>query len=474
LFAKINNFSNDEKENQQMERATQLGQEKVSKLLMKFSLPAIVGMLVNALYNVVDRIFIGNGVGSLGIAGITICFPIMIVLMAFGMLIGIGANSLISIRLGQGRKEDAELIMGNAFVLLVLSAIILSTLGLTFLDPFLKFFGASAAVLPYARDYLSIILLGAVFQSIGFGMNNFIRAEGNPTIAMMTMLIGAVLNTVFDPIFIFAFGWGIRGAAAATIFSQMVASGWVLSYFLSKRSSLRLHWKNLRLKVMVIIQIVTIGAAPFSVQLASSVLNAILNNNLTRYGGDIAVSGMGVIMSIMMLIMMPVIGISQGAQPIIGYNYGARQFKRVKDTLKLAVVAATVFVSIGYIGIMFFPHLLISLFNPNDEKLIAFGVHAIRTFMIFLPIIGFQIVGANYFQAVGKPKQSMFLSLSRQVLILIPLLLILPKYLNLQGVLIAGPIADLASSIITGLFLRYELGRLHRKDKAEYELNPQY
>lgn len=443
-----------------MDHSRQLGEEGVLKLLIRFSIPAIVGMLVNALYNVVDRIFIGNGVGAIGIAGITIGFPIMLVQMAFGMLIGIGANSLVSIRLGEKKKEEAELILGNAMVLLISVAAVLSAVGLIFLEPILRGIGASEAVLPYAKDYLSVILWGTVAQSVGFGMNNFIRAEGSPKIAMWTMLIGAILNTLLDPLFIFVFGWGMKGAAIATVMSQVVSAVWVLYHFLGGRSTLKLHAKNLKLSMPIIIKIVTLGAAPFLMQIAASLLNGIMNKSLTVYGGDIAVSGMGVIMSITMLILMPVFGINQGAQPIIGYNYGALKFDRVKKALKLAIIAATIVVCIGFIVVRLFPTQLIALFGKNDEGLINFGVRALKIFLIFLPIIGFQIVSANYFQAVGKPKHAAFLSLSRQVLILIPALLILPRFFGLDGVLMAGPTADLTSSLITGIFLFTELRNL--------------
>lgn len=443
-----------------MDHSKQLGEEKVSKLLLKFSIPAIVGMLVNALYNVVDRIFIGNGVGSLGIAGITIGFPIMLVIMAFGMLIGIGANSLISIRLGEKRKEEAERILGNAMTLLISIAVIISAIGLIFLEPLLRTFGASEAVLPYAKDYLSIILWGTVAQTIGFGMNNFIRAEGNPQIAMFTMLIGAILNTILDPIFIFVFGWGIKGAAIATVLSQVVSAVWVLYHFLGGKSTLKVYQRNLKLHMPIVVKIISLGTAPFLMQLAASLLNAIMNKSLTAYGGDIAVSGMGVVMSITMLILMPIFGINQGVQPIIGYNYGALKFDRVKKALKLAIIAATTVATIGFIATRVFPTQLVALFNREDESLLVFGTRAIRIFLIFLPIIGFQIVSANYFQAVGKPKHASFLSLSRQVLILIPALLILPRFYGLDGVLMAGPLADLTSSIITGIFLIIEMKHL--------------
>lgn len=452
-----------------MDHSKQLGENKVSSLLLKFSIPAIIGMLVNALYNVVDRIFVGKGVGSLGIAGITIGFPIMIVQMAFGMLIGIGATSLISIRLGEKRKEEAELIVANAMVLLIIISLILTFAGLIFMNPLLKLFGASEAVLPYARGYLGIILIGTVFQSVGFGMNNIIRAEGNPKIAMLTMLIGAIMNTILDPIFIFIFGWGVEGAAIATIISQAVSAVWVLYYFLGGRSMLKIHLKNIKLQAHIVLKIFAIGSAPFAMQLAASVQTVILNKGLGIYGGDIAISAMGVINSLTMLILMPVFGINQGAQPIIGYNYGAEKFDRVKHALKLAIAAATAIVSIGFIMARLFPSQLISLFS-SDPALIEFGTSALQIYLIFLPIIGFQIVSASYFQAVGKPKHAMFLSLSRQVLILIPALLILPGIYGLYGVLVAGPVADILSSIITGVWLFIELRHLDQKHRESYSM----
>ncbi len=446
-----------------MDHSKQLGEERVSRLLLRFSIPAIVGMLVNALYNVVDRIFIGRGLGSLGIAGITVGFPIMIIIMAFGMLFGIGATSLMSIRLGEGKKEEAEQIIGNAMVLLISSALLISVLGLIFMDPLLRKFGASEAVLPYARDYLRIILFGAVFQSVGFGMNSFIRAEGSPKTAMFTMLIGAILNTILDPILIFNFNLGMKGAAYATIFSQAVSAAWVLYFFYGGKSSLKIHSKNLRLRWPIVVGIISIGMAPFAMQLAASVLTVILNTSLQSYGGDIAISAMGVINSVTMLFLMPIFGINQGAQPIIGYNYGARRFDRVKEALTQAIAAATAVVMLGFLATRFFPETLIRLFYDKDAELIALGSHGLQVFLFFLPIIGFQIVGANYFQAVGKPKQAMLLSLSRQVLILIPALLILPRIYGLEGVFMAGPLADLVSSVLTAIWLTLEFRHLKER-----------
>lgn len=461
-----------------MERSTQLGEEKVLTLLMKFSLPAIVGMLVNALYNVVDRIFVGWGPGYLGIAGITIGYPIQLVGMAFAMLIGIGGNSLFSIKLGEGKKEEAERILGNAVSLLIVVSVFLSATGLLLLDPLLELLGASETILPYARDYLYIILWGTPAMSLGFGINNFIRSEGNPTRAMSTMLIGAVLNTILDPIFIFVFGLGIKGAAAATVISQIVSTVWVMSYFLSGKSSTSFHLKNLSPAFRLMGKMLAIGAAPFAMQLAASLINGMLNSSLNYYGGlsefggDVAVSGMGVVGSIGMLILMPVFGINQGVQPIIGYNYGARKFDRVREALRYAMIGATGIVVLGFAAVMLFPEQIISLFGENDKGLLSFGSFALRTFLICLPVIGFQVVGASYFQAVGKPLQASFLSLSRQVLLLIPALLILPVFYGLNGVLYAGPVSDMGSAVLTGAFLLMELRRLELKHAQELELQP--
>lgn len=452
-----------------MSQSKQLGEENILKLLLKFSIPAMVGMLVNALYNVVDRIFVGNGVGSLGIAGITISFPIMTLMMAFQMLIGIGANALVSIRLGQGKKDEAEKIMGNAASLLVLSSLMIAILCSIFLEPILRTFGASEAVLPYAKEYMEVILWVGIFQSIGFGMNHFIRSEGNPRIAMFTMLIGAIINTILDPIFIFIFGWGIAGAAIATGIAQAVSAAWVLYHFLSSRSTLKLRKEYLKLDFDIVSKIVSLGSAPFAMQLASSLLNVVMNTTLTTHGGDIAVSGMGVVMSLNTLILMPIFGINQGSQPIIGYNYGAEKYDRVKQTLKLAILGATAISILGYIGIRLFPEQMVAFFNSEDLELIYFGTKALTTFMAALPIIGFQIVSANYFQAVGKPKHAATLSLSRQILLLIPALLILPRFFGLEGALMSGPAADIGSSILTGFFILREIRNLGKQHDASLE-----
>ncbi|HZK43744.1 MAG TPA: MATE family efflux transporter [Syntrophomonadaceae bacterium] len=451
-----------------MDRSEQMAIGTIPSLLLKFSLPAIIGMLVQAMYNVVDSIFVGRGVGELALAGITVSFPIMIIFMAFTMLIGMGATTLISIRLGEDKKTEAEHIVGNALVLFIIVGITITTLGLIFLKPLLSFFGASANVLPYAIDYMRIILLGSILLAIGAGMNNFIRAEGNPKVAMYTMLIGAVTNVILDYIFIFIFFWGIKGAALATIISYAVTSTWVLYYFLKGNSLLKIRFKNLMPKKTIVLGIAAVGFPAFAMQITSSVQNLILNRSLVHYGGDMALAAIGIIMSIATLLIMPIIGISQGAQPIIGFNYGAKQLGRVKDTVKLALVGATVIITFGFMLSRIWPAQLIGLFNKNPE-LIQLGTHGMLIFFIFLPVVGVQFVGAGYFQAVGKPVQATILSLSRQILIFIPLLLVLPRFYGLDGIWWAGAFSDIGAFLLTGIWLWYEIRQINKKLAADKE-----
>jgi putative MATE family efflux protein len=450
------------------ERAKRLGEGSIGKLLLSFSIPAIIGMLVNALYNVVDRIFIGRGVSGTAIGALYVGMPISLILMAFSMLIGIGGNTLVSIRLGQNRKEDADRIAGNSVVLLAIISVVIATLGLIFLEPLLKILGASESNLQYAMDYLRIILLGAPFQAVGFGMNNFIRGEGNPKIAMMTMLIGALLNTALDPLFIFVFKMGVQGAALATIISQAVSAIWVMRYFLSGQSMLTIKKEYLKLKWPIFKEIVSIGFSPFSMQLAASMVTILLNNNLQKYGGDLATSSMGVIQSVAMMILMPMFGLNQGAQPIIGFNYGAEKYDRVKRTLGFAIIGASSIGIIGFLATQFYTKNILELFisDAGDlDKILGIAIPGMKTYLMMLPIIGFQVISASFFQAIGKPKHSAFLSLSRQVIILIPALIILPNIFGLKGIWMAGPIADTASSIITAALLFHFLKQLNVKEK---------
>lgn len=442
-----------------MDRTKQLGEESIAKLLIKFSIPAIVGMLVNALYNIVDRIFVGRGVSKLALTAITVSFPISLMIMAFGMLVGIGAGATISIKLGQQKKDEAENILGNSFMLIIIVSVLVTIVGFIFMEPLLLIFGASPAVLPLAKQFASIILVGAVLQNIGFGLNNIIRSEGNPKIAMNTMLIGAILNTVFNPLFIFVFKFGIRGSALATIVSQSVCSIWVLFYFLKGNSVLKIRVRYFKIKAHIVKQIFSIGMSPFLMQITASVVTVFLNISLSTYGGDNAIAAMGIINSVSMLILMPIFGINQGAQPIIGYNFGANNHKRVNETLKLAIFAASLLAIFGFILIEIFPKEIISIFNKGDSDLLKVGSRGLRIYLIMLPLIGFQVVCSNYFQAVGKAKVSIFLSLSRQVIILLPLIILLPRFFKLDGVWIAGPTSDFLASLLTGSILFLEMKR---------------
>lgn len=456
-----------------MDKSMQLGEENIGKLLLKFSIPAIIGMLVNAFYNIVDRIFIGRGVGELALSGVTITFPVSTISMAFGMLIGIGAAALISIRLGQQKKAEAEKILGNAFTLIVIIMISFIVLSLIFLEPMLKIFGASDVTLPYAKDYGYIILLGSILQNLGLGLNGIIRSEGNPKVAMLTMLIGAITNIVLDPIFIFTFGLGVKGAAIATVIGQGLSAIWVVFYFTKGKSVLKLKVNYMKLDMKIIKETFSIGMSPFFMQLAASLVTVISNNALATYGGDVAVGAMGVISSVSMLILMPIFGINQGAQPIIGYNYGAESYDRVKKALKYAIIAATTITTIGFLSIQLFAPQIIKLFNKNPQ-LVSIGTKGLKTFMFMLPVSGFQIVSTNYFQAVGKAKVAMFLSLSRQVITLIPLLIIIPPIFGLNGVWYCGPTSDFIAFVITAIFLIKEIKNINRLNKEKtlhYEIN---
>jgi putative MATE family efflux protein len=430
-----------------------LGTKKISGLLLQFSLPAIIGMMVNALYNIVDRIYIGNApdLGSFGLAGITIGFPIMLILMSTGILFGVGGATLFSIRLGEEQPQEAEKVLGNAFTLLVLSGIIYMIAGQIFLVPLLRLFGASDAVLPYSMAYMRVIFFGAVFQVVSMGMNNFLRADGQPKLAMITMFAGAGTNMLLDPLFIYVFKMGMAGAALATILSQALSMAWVLSYFFTRRGRHRIWLKNIRPRGQVVRQITALGIPGFLLQLSNSLLNVILNKSLMSYGGDIAVSGMGIINSVQTFVLMPIIGLNQGVKPIVSFNYGAKKFRRIKQAMKLAIIAATAIVLTGWLLTRLFPSAIVSVFNREPE-LLRFGTHAVMAWFWFLPVIGFQILAAHFFQAINRPASATVLTLTRQVLLLIPAIIVFSRAWGLEGILYAAPFADALSALITGIW----------------------
>jgi putative MATE family efflux protein len=451
------------------DRSEQLGQGSIPRLLLRFALPAVVGLMAQGLYNVIDRVFVGRALGELGIAGITVSFPFMLVMLAFGMLVGFGATALISIRLGEQKKDEAERILGNAAVLLAGVSLAVTVVGLLWLDPILRLFGASEAVLPYAREYLRIIVLGNVLQTVGFGLNATIRGEGNPRVAMLSMLLGVAMNVVLAPLFIFGFHWGMRGAAWATVCAEATVAVWVIAYFLGRTSTLRFRTANLRLQRDICKSIVAIGAPACALQLAASVFQGLLFHQLGVYGGDAAISVMGIVFAVITMFAMPVFGINQGAQPIIGYNHGAERFDRVKKSLETAIVAASVVTTLGFTLSMLFPGQVVRLFAKDQNEvltLLPLGARALRICACMWPIVGFQIVSAGYFQAVGKPRMAMLLMLSRQVILLIPAVLILPCFFALDGVWASLPTADFISSVWTGVFLVWELRHLHERHQT--------
>jgi len=435
---------------------------RIPALMWKYFLPAFAGVIINSLYNIVDRIFIGQGVGALALSGLSAVFPIMLIMMAFGMLIGMGAGVRISINLGKKDLNRAERVLGNAFTLIIIMAVLLTITGFLIKDPMLRLFGAGDETVGYANDYLNIILFGSIFNMMGYSLNNLIRSEGNANIAMYSMLISAGLNLILDPIFIFVLNMGVKGAAWATIISQLVLMIWVIRHFRSKRSVIKLKSNNFKLEKEIIIYIITVGFAPFSMQMAASIVQGTFNTQLVKFGGDLAVGAMGIVMSVAMLIIMTIIAINMAIQPIIGFNYGAGDYRRVKETLMLAIKSATLVSVGGFLLIELFPHSIIRLFNNQSDELLEIGVNGLRIFLAALPIIGFQIIVSNYFQSIGKAGIAAFLSMLRQVIVLIPVLLVLPRYLGLTGVWLASPVADVASAIVVSFLLVKEIKRLNK------------
>ena len=426
----------------------------ISQLLIKFSAPAVAGMFVNAIYNIISRILVGRNIGSLGIAGISILFPLGLLFVGFSALVGVGANALFSIRLGEKKTEEAQLILGNAFMVLTLISGAITLATYLFLDPILGFLGADAEVLPYARAYTITVMPGYFLFGISLGLNNFIRASGNPKTAMGTQLIGAGINMVLGPLFIFVLGWGMRGAALATVCGQTVSFLWIIYFFTNKKSPYRLHWRYFRLRWHIVWASMTIGFSQFAFQMASSMLNVILNHALLKYGGNVAISAIGIAISVNTIILMPLLGLSQGAQPLIGYNHGAKKYKTSIQTLKMAIRWGTIITSIGFIIIEVFARQIVSIFNNTDQNLIAMASYAVRVLNLMLPLVSLQVLTTSFFQAINKPLQAALLSLSRQVLLVIPLVLILPLFLGLNGVFFSPPIADVLSIMLAAKMLK--------------------
>jgi putative MATE family efflux protein len=448
-----------------MKKTTELAEASIGRLMLKYFVPAFIGVFVNALYNIVDRIFIGQGVGAEALSGISVIFPVMLIMMGFGMLIGIGAGVLVSINLGRRDHQRAEHILGTSFVLMILVSALIMVIGFAIKKPMLQSFGATDETFGYANDYLNIILLGVVFQVVGFSLNNIIRSEGSVKTAMYSMLISAGTNLILDPIFIFGLGMGVKGAAWATVISMFVLCVWVIAHFRSSRSVIKLRREQMVVDWQITKEIIAIGMAPFSMQIAGSFVQGLLNKRLIDFGGDLAVGAMGIINSVATMVIMTIVAINMASQPIIGFNFGAKDGKRVKDTLRYSLIAATIIAVSSFILIEAMPGKLVALFNRDSQELYDLTVRGLRIIILAWPVVGFQVVAGHFFQSVGKAKIAMFLTLLRQVIVLLPLLVVMPGWFGLNGIWAAFPVADAISAMVVSAFLLREWRNLDKLGK---------
>lgn len=438
-----------------MKNISELSEANIGRLMLKYFIPAFIGVFVNALYNIVDRIFIGQGVGAEALSGISVIFPVMLIMMGFGMLIGIGTGVYVSINLGKKDFERAEQTIGTGFALMLVVSVIIMIVTYLLKVPILRSFGSTDETFQYANDYLDIILAGVVFMVVGFSLNNVIRSEGNARIAMVSMILSSFSNIILDAVFIFWLDMGVKGAAYATIISMFILMVWVLAHFRGKRSVVKLKNKNIRVNYGILVEIIAIGMAPFSMQIANSFVQGLLNKKLIEFGGDLAVGAMGIINSVITMIIMAIVAINMASQPIIGFNYGAKSVQRVKDALRISLISATAIAIAGFIFVLLFPGLIVKLFNNNSEVLYEIAVNGLRIVILAMPLVGYQVVASHFFQSIGKAKLAMFATLFRQVIGLIPLLFILPNFWGIDGIWMAYPFADtLSASVVMFLLVR--------------------
>ena len=442
-------------------RFRELASKPVGRLLWQYSLPAVVGMLVIALYNVVDRIFIGQWVGPHAIAGLAVTFPVMNLTTAIGTLVGIGASSRISIAIGAGRRDLAENLLGNALTLTLLNGVFY-ILAWYYLDPLLRLFGASDTTLPYAHQYMSIMLPGLLLTNFAFSLNNVMRSTGYPRRAMITMMIGAVANVVLDPIFIYVFHMGIAGAAWATDIAMLCSAAFVAAHFMSPKTTIRFRPGTYRLRWSLVLSIASIGAAPAVVNAAACAINAIANNSLRTYGSDLDIAAMGIFTTYTAVIINILLGINQGMQPIVGYNYGAGLFHRLRRAYLLAVLASSVLTVAGSAIAILCPQIISEIFT-NDAGLIECTDRALRIALQAFAVVGFQIVSTSFFQSIGSAAKSIIVSLLRQVIFLIPLLLFLPKAWGIEGVWYTFPISDLLATVVTLILVLITFRHINRQ-----------
>ncbi len=444
--------------------ATALGTEPIGKLLRQYAVPAIVAMTASSLYNMVDSIFIGQGVGPLAISGLAVTFPLMNISTAFGAFVGVGCATLLSVKLGQKDYNTAFKVLGNCLTMNIILGVVLMAVALLYLDPILYFFGASGSTIGYARDYMEIILLGNVITHLYFGLNAMLRSSGHPKLAMYATIATVMVNTILDPIFIYWFDWGIRGAAIATVVSQMLSLIWQLKVFSDKKELIHFRRGSFKLNKRIMKDTMSIGMSPFFMNMASCLVVLLINQGLLQYGGDLAIGAYGIVNRLVFVMVMIVMGFNQAMQPIAGYNYGANQMDRVKHVLKLTVGAATIVTTTGFVVFVAFSESVVSLFT-TDAELIGLSAKGLRTVCAVFPIVGMQMVVSNYFQSIGKPVKAIILSLSRQVLMLIPLLIIMPKFFGVAGVWWSMPVSDALSTILAVVLITQEM-KSYRKVEA--------
>ena len=448
--------------------AMELGTERIRKLLVQYAVPAIIAMTASSLYNMVDSIFIGHGVGPLAISGLALTFPLMNLAAAFGSLVGVGAATLVSMRLGQRDYDTAGKVLGNVFMLNLIIGVAFSIVTLLFLDPILYFFGASEATVGYAREYMTVILLGNVITHMYLGLNSVLRASGHPRKAMYATINTVVINTVLDPLFIYGFGWGIRGAAIATVLAQVISLVWQFRILSDRRELLHFRRGIYRLHAKIVRDILAIGMSPFLMNLAACFIVILINKGLKEFGGDLSIGAYGIVNRLAFFFVMIVLGVNQGMQPIAGYNFGAQQYDRVLRVLKLTAIGATCVTTCGFLLGELMPRLAVSLFT-KDAELVRLAAEGMRITFVCFPIIGFQMVATNFFMSIGMAGKAIFLSLSRQLLFLLPGLVLLPPLFDQYtqwngswGVWCAMPLSDLLASIVAFLMLMHQLRGFRR------------
>lgn len=446
-----------------------LGEGNVKKLLFRLAFPAIMAQIVNVLYNIVDRIFIGRiPNGEIAMAGVGVAFPIIMIISAFSALIGAGGAPLAAIKMGESNNEEAEKIMGNSFGALIIIGVLMTVGFLIFREPILWAFGASRATIGYANEYLGFYLIGTIFVQIALGMNPFINTQGFAKTGMVTVMVGAVINIILDPIFIFGFNMGVKGAALATVFGQFISALWVLKFLFGKTSVLKIKKQYINPELKILLRVMALGISPFIMQATESLVIIIMNNQLSKFGGDLAIGAMTIMSSIMQIVLLPLLGLSQGAQPIMSYNYGAEKLDRVKNAFKILIKSCLFYVGIMWILLLTVPQFFVMIFN-NNEDLIKITSWSIKIYFAGILMFGIQVACQQTFLALGQAKISLFLALLRKIILLIPLALILPMIVEdkLKGVLLSEPFADVLAATITGIFFI----RFYKKDLSVNDKN---